>query len=97
MPTKLAEFFASGVRPIQYGCNPEVAELVRASGAGVILEGLSEQHLEQAATEIVGQPLERGIVEEARRRMRPYFGLESGVAAYSEILSSVMGRRERAQ
>jgi len=97
MPTKLAEFFASGVRPIQYGCNPEVAELVRASGVGVILKGLSEQHLEQAATEIVEQPLDRATAEEARRHMRPYFGLESGIAAYSEILRSVVSRQERAK
>jgi glycosyltransferase involved in cell wall biosynthesis len=89
MPTKLAEFFAAGVRPIQYGCNQEVADLVRTSGSGIVLNGLSTSHLEQAARAIANQPLDRSPLDEARRRMRPYFGLEAGVAAYEEVLQTV--------
>ncbi|HEX3597854.1 MAG TPA: glycosyltransferase, partial [Polyangiaceae bacterium] len=33
MPTKLAEFFAAGVRPIQHGCNAEVSEWVQRAGS----------------------------------------------------------------
>jgi len=89
MPTKLAEFFAAGVRPIQYGCNQEVADLVRTSGSGIVLNGLSTSDLEQAARAIANQPLDRSAVDEARRRMRPYFRLEAGVAAYEEVLQTV--------
>ena len=34
MPTKLGEMFASGVRPVQYGCNEEVTRFVREAGFG---------------------------------------------------------------
>jgi len=89
MPTKLAEFFASGIRPIQYGCNQEVADLVRASGSGIVLNGLSPKELEQAAQHIANHPLDKASVEAARRRMRPYFGLEAGIAGYAELLHRV--------
>jgi len=93
MPTKLAEFFAAGVRPIQYGCNPEVADLVRASGSGIVLGGLSPVDLDQAAKVIANTQPEEASIEEARRRMRPYFGLEAGVAAYEDLLKEVSARK----
>jgi glycosyltransferase involved in cell wall biosynthesis len=97
MPTKLAEFFAAGVRPIQYGCNQEVADFVRASGSGIVLSGVSDSELEQAAVTITNMPLDRSSVEEARRRMRPCFGVEVGVAAYQELLQTVSARQRRTQ
>ncbi len=97
MPTKLAEFFACGVRPIQYGCNQEVADLVRASGSGIVLNGLSPSDLEEAAQQIANRPLDKTWAEEARRRMRPYFGLESGIAGYAELLNRVLERQGRTQ
>jgi glycosyltransferase involved in cell wall biosynthesis len=97
MPTKLAEFFAVGVQPIQYGCNAEVSEMVRSSGSGIVLKGLSSADLEEAARTIAAQSREQGALEEARRRMRPYFGLESGVASYAELIERVAAQQERQQ
>jgi Glycosyl transferase 4-like domain len=33
MPTKLAEFFAAGVRPVFFGCNPDAARWVERAGS----------------------------------------------------------------
>jgi glycosyltransferase involved in cell wall biosynthesis len=84
VPTKLAEFFAAGVRVVQYGCNPEVSEWVRKSGGGVVLDGVDPTALEAAAMLIA-----KGHVvdaEQMRARTEGHFSLASGVERYAQIL-----------
>ena len=49
MPTKLAEFFATGIAPIGHGANSEVTDWVRRAGSGLALDDLSIDSLERAA------------------------------------------------
>jgi glycosyltransferase involved in cell wall biosynthesis len=89
MPTKLAEFFAAGVRPIQYGCNSEVSEYVHKAGSGIVLKGLSEADLREAAQRIATTPLQRDEVVNARNLTRSYFSIESGVSKYETLLAKL--------
>lgn len=94
MPTKLAEFFAAGVRPIQYGCNAEVSQKVRESGSGIVLGGLSETDLREAARVIASTPLRREEVIKARETTRDYFSVEAGVKRYEQILVKLLGEEK---
>lgn len=86
MPTKLAEFFSAGVRPIQYGCNEEVSEKVRQAGSGIVLDGVSPEELRQTAQKIATTSLNSEEIIKARETTRSHFGLENGVARYAELL-----------
>ncbi len=91
MPTKLAEFFAAGVRVVQYGGNGEVREAVRAAGKGIVLHDLTEESLRAAAGEIALSP-GAGAAKNwaARDATRPRFGLEAGVERYRQVLQAAM-------
>lgn len=91
MPTKLAEFLASGVRPIQYGCNVEVSEWVRRSGSGVVLSDLSPTTLDSVAAQVVGQPLDAQAAQRAREIAHPHFSLQAGLERYVRVLERCFG------
>ncbi len=90
MPTKLAEFFASGVRPIQYGCNEEVSEKVREAGSGIVLESLAPEGLLNAALTVAYTRLHSESIMKARETSRPHFGLETGVKKYAELFDKLL-------
>ncbi len=90
MPTKLAEFFASGVRPVIAGCNPEAREWVRRAGSGMVLESVAESALQQAAERIASGAGSRDELGRARELTRSHFGLESGVARYQALLETLV-------
>jgi glycosyltransferase involved in cell wall biosynthesis len=87
MPTKLAEFFAAGVRPIQHGCNAEVSEKVREAGSGIVLKGLSQEELREAARRIAAMPTRGAEVLRAREISRAHFSLAAGVEKYEKLLA----------
>ncbi|MFB6352395.1 MAG: glycosyltransferase [Bradymonadaceae bacterium] len=97
MPTKLAEFLACGVRPIQYGCNTEVQQCVADTGTGIALHSTSEAALREAADAIVARHREEndGDLREARRRAKEHFSLESGIERYEELIGRIMGTGNR--
>jgi hypothetical protein len=86
MPTKLAEFLATGVRPVHYGCNNEVDEWVRRTGSGLVLNDLGDAALDEAANAIATRSRDRASLERAREIAAPHFALASGVARYEELL-----------
>ena len=88
MPTKLAEFFAAGVRPVQSGCNDEVSQWVRRAGSGLSLDSLDEQTLTQAADAIVRRHASSEL-DLARERTRAHFSLEHGIRRYDELWQRV--------
>jgi len=90
MPTKLSEFFSSGVRPIQYGCNEEVSRMVREAGSGIVLDSLSHSDLEKAASLVAATTLSTDEILRARETTRPYFGLEAGLAKYAELFDRLL-------
>jgi glycosyltransferase involved in cell wall biosynthesis len=89
MPTKLGELLASGVRPIQYGCNQEVREIVERSGSGVVLDGITQEDLDLAAGKIAANPLTSAEVVTARERSRQWFDIDSGVVEYERLLTEI--------
>src|SRR5690606_31353385 len=96
MPTKLGEFFASGVRPIQHGCNPDVRAWVERSGLGLVLEDLSDASLDAAADVIAtSSPVTPEEREAVRRVTRPHFGLAEAIERYAALLTRVVLRSVR--
>jgi glycosyltransferase involved in cell wall biosynthesis len=86
MPTKLAEFFASGVRPVHFGCNEEVTEWVERAGSGVVLASTQMAELERAAQIVAEAEREPEDLDRARRVTRSHFDLHSGVDRYEALL-----------
>jgi glycosyltransferase involved in cell wall biosynthesis len=91
MPTKLGEMFASGVRPVQYGCNEEVSALVREAGSGFVLDGIGDDHLRAAAKQIAASEISQACVLRARERMRAHFSLRFGTDQYAKLLQPLIG------
>jgi glycosyltransferase involved in cell wall biosynthesis len=89
MPTKLAEFFAAGVRPVQYGCNEEVSESVRAAGSGIVLDSLSPESLRRAAREVASLRRDAEKIRAAREATRSHFSLAAGVEKYAGLLEKL--------
>lgn len=89
MPTKLAEFLATGVRPIQYGCNSEVGDWVERTGSGLRLPSLSKSALEEAATSIVGVPRDEATLRDARTRALEHFGLDVAIRSYGDLIRTI--------
>lgn len=90
MPTKLAEFFAAGVRPIHHGCNEEAASWVRRAGSGIVLDELSRGAIEDAASAASAAPLDVQLLYRARARTAPHFSLASGVERYAALLKTLL-------
>lgn len=88
MPTKLGEFFASGVRPVQFGGNVEVCESVRKAGTGLVLDDLSDDSLIQAA-QIIAENSCTDLAS-GRERMMKHFSLSYGVTQYAKIYHRIL-------
>ncbi|MDP1822363.1 MAG: glycosyltransferase [Archangium sp.] len=91
MPTKLAEFLACGVRPVQFGCNSEVSDWVKNTGSGFVLADVRPHTLEAAAERIVTTTLEDEVASRARSLAAPHFSLESGLDKYEHVLTRTFG------
>ena len=92
MPTKLAEFLAAGVRPIQWGGNEDIREWVRRTGSGIVLPGLDEPTFAKVARTVAARGRSPDGLEEARRIAAPHFSLESGVDRYAVLLQQLLSR-----
>lgn len=96
MPTKLGEFFATGVRPIVYGCNDDVRDWAEASGTGIVLRDTTPASLRAAAREIVrlGKS-DRAAPDLLRARdiTMSHFSLQRGVERYDRLYRAVLQSR----
>jgi hypothetical protein len=88
VPTKLAEFFAAGVRPIHHGCNDEVTEWVRRAGSGFVLDDLEPASLDRCAEHVATRPAIAGEIERARDLTRAHFDLSSGLDRYERVIEA---------
>ncbi|MBI5482380.1 MAG: hypothetical protein HY906_26225 [Deltaproteobacteria bacterium] len=92
VPTKLAEFFAAGVRPAQFGWNPEISDWVRRAGSsGLVLRSVDPAGLDEAAAAIATTPRDEATLKRARDVTAPHFSLEAGVERYDRIWKAVLG------
>ncbi len=87
--TKLAEFLASGVRPIQYGCNSEVGYWVERTGSGIRLPNLDESSLKAAAQSITETQEDHATLIRARDTALAHFGLDAAIANYAGIIREI--------
>ncbi|HEY4013112.1 MAG TPA: glycosyltransferase [Polyangiaceae bacterium] len=92
MPTKLAEFFATGVRPMFFGCNSDVARWVARAGSGHVLAGVDDAALEAGARVIAGPPASFEVLKAARDHTASHFSLASGIARYACLLDTCLPR-----
>jgi glycosyltransferase involved in cell wall biosynthesis len=90
MPTKLAEFFASGVRPIAHGCNAEMDAWVRRARSGVVLDALDEAAVAKAAEKIASDHRPIDDLARARNVTEPHFSLGAGVERYASLLRRIV-------
>lgn len=91
MPTKLAELFAAGVRPVHHGCNAEVSSWVARAGSGHVLPSLDDAAIERAATFVAETHFDRAVLAEARARTSDHFSLASGIERYRELVTGIVG------
>jgi len=90
MPTKLGEFFATGVAPIGHGANTEVTDWVNRAGSGIVLDDLSSDSLERAVDFIAGGVPEAQALLRARLAAEEHFSLNSGAARYDALFRDVL-------
>lgn len=90
MPTKLAEFFATGIAPIGYGANSDVADWVKRSGSGLALDDLSPGSLERAANWAAKGVPEPAVLARARLLAERHFSLDSGAMRYDELFQDIL-------
>lgn len=90
MPTKLGEFFATGVAPITHGANSEIADWVRRTGSGLALDDLSMPSLEKAADFAAFGAREIEVRKRARLVAEPHFSLDSAAARYDALFRRVL-------
>ncbi|MBV9948247.1 MAG: glycosyltransferase [Myxococcales bacterium] len=86
MPTKLAEFFATGVRPLFFGCNSDAARWVERAGSGHVLRDVDDAGLRSAARVAVEAGVDLERLRDARAITAPHFDLAAGLGAYEELV-----------
>lgn len=90
MPTKLAEFFATGIAPISHGANSEVTDWVNRAGSGMVLEDLSDDSLERAADFVARGVPDPDVLLRARLAAEEHFSLDSGAERYDALFRDVL-------
>ena len=87
MPTKLAEFFATGIRVCAHGCNHEVTDWVERVGGGMVLSTTDDDALEHAAAHISTVD---STDPTTRDRASAHFSLKSGINRYERLIRSLL-------
>ena len=92
MPTKLAEFFATGVRPMFFGCNSEAVRWVDRAGSGYVPPSLAESDLRAAARVMTDSTLDYGRLRAAREVSATHFALTAGLERYERFVNACLSR-----
>lgn len=92
MPTKLGEYFATGVRPLFFGCNSEAVRWVDRAGSGYVPPSLGESDLRAAARVITDSAVDYGRLRAAREISAPHFTLTAGLERYGRVVSACLSR-----
>jgi glycosyltransferase involved in cell wall biosynthesis len=90
MPTKLAEFFATGVTPIGHGANSDLTDWVERAGSGLVLDDLSTDSLERATEWVARGVPDVDVLERARRVAEGHFSLDSGAERYDRLFQDIL-------
>jgi glycosyltransferase involved in cell wall biosynthesis len=90
MPTKLAEFFATGVAPIAYGANSDVTDWVKRAGSGLALDDLSPESFERAVDFVARGAPDADVLADARLAAQAHFSLDSGAERYDTLFQDIL-------
>ena len=93
MPTKIAEFLASG-RPLVV--NPglgDASDLLIESDCGVVVEGRSPDALERAVDELLRLTNDPATPDRCRALAQKHFNLEAGVDSLIDVYRGIVGVR----
>jgi hypothetical protein len=90
MPTKLAEYFATGVRPMFYGCNSEASRWVERAGSGYVLRSIDADELRAAARAVAESVPEYERLRNAREVTATHFGLASCLDRYTRFVQACL-------
>ena len=90
MPTKLAEFLAVGIRPIQFGCNSEVGDWIDKTGSGLRLDSQSSAALDDAAKTICDAQEHLPSLRRAREIAESHFGIGAALDRYDSLIHAVL-------
>ena len=85
-PTKFGEMLAMGVPVIANSGVGDIAEIIRETGAGAVVDNFDEASLSKAIGEAEAVAKDRATVRAAAVR---YFALEDGVARYDRIYRAI--------
>ena len=97
LPTKMFEAMAAG-RPLIIGARGESAELVRAAGAGLIVEPGDPEALARACVQLHGdRELQLALGSAGRRLAEGHFGARRAAEAWLEQLSAAAAARRSAR
>ncbi len=88
MPTKLGEYLACGV-PVAANIIGDMAQVLHASSAGVVLHDFSDSSIEWAAKELFRRSLDGEVRADARALAEKWFNLDDAVDVYDRIYQSL--------
>ena len=90
MPTKLAEFLATGVAPIGYGGNSDFTAWLERPGSGLVLTDLSSGSLARAAEWAAHGRPDAEVLARARSAAEAHFSLDSGARRYDGLFREIL-------
>jgi hypothetical protein len=95
MPTKLAEFFATGVRPVFFGCNSEATRWVERAGSGYVLPSITPEQLLEASSVVTASTIDHARLLRARGITEPHFSLASCLDRYVRFVGACLSSGAR--
>jgi len=87
-PTKVGEMLACGL-PIASNAVGDIARVLDGSGAGVIVQDLTDEDLARSAAELSGLERDPDVVARTRALAEKWFSLDRGVDAYETIYKAL--------
>lgn len=89
-PTRMAEVLGCGLPVVANEGVGDVAEIIRKSNVGVIVEGASVPHMETAFAALQTLMQDPDLPKRCRATAEAVFSLEPGTEAYREIYASIL-------
>ncbi|MCB1687606.1 MAG: glycosyltransferase [Halioglobus sp.] len=94
-PTRLGEFLACGKPVLTNGMVGDVEADVNETRTGVVINEWKQETLEQALAQLVGIAREEGIAARCRSAATERFSLQTGIARYAAIYTSLLSDNKR--
>lgn len=94
-PTKLGEFLAAGIPVVVNTGVGDMAQVVDAYDAGVVMDGFPESEIERAAESLLAVCSDPGAAERCRKAAVSAFSLENGVKRYAGVYEQLLAGKQK--